>query len=182
MIIAKQKKKENLAEYILYMWQLEDLLRALKFDADLIEKQLVSQYDVSEDEKSTIRNWYLGLISQMKDEGIVETGHLQSVTNQINDMNEHHLYLMQAEDEDTYQQVFEMARPNLIAFREKAKDTESNDVQLAFNALYSLLMLRLQNKKVSKDTEQAMTSFSNFLGLLAKKYKDFHTGEEEFKG
>ncbi|MFO7879977.1 MAG: DUF4924 family protein [Bacteroidota bacterium] len=181
MIIAKQKKQENIAEYVLYMWQIEDLLRALKFDEKLIEEQLVEQYNVPENEKTEIRNWYKGLVWQMTDEDIRDKGHLQFVNNQVNDLNEHHLYLMQAEDEETYHQVFEMARPNLVAFREKAKDTESNDVQLAFNALYSLLVLRLQAKKINKETEQAMTSFSNFLGLLSQKYKDFHSGEEGLK-
>ena len=28
MDIAKSKRRENIAEYILYLWQLEDLLRA----------------------------------------------------------------------------------------------------------------------------------------------------------
>ena len=34
MIIARQKRKENIAEYLLYMWQVEDLIRANKFDMD----------------------------------------------------------------------------------------------------------------------------------------------------
>ena len=32
MIVAEQKRKENVAEYILYMWQIEDTIRALDFD------------------------------------------------------------------------------------------------------------------------------------------------------
>ena len=31
MDIAKAKRKENIPEYILYLWQLEDLLPALHF-------------------------------------------------------------------------------------------------------------------------------------------------------
>ena len=31
MDIAQAKRRENIAEYILYLWQLEDLLRALQF-------------------------------------------------------------------------------------------------------------------------------------------------------
>ena len=27
MIIAQQKRKENIAEYLLYMWQVEDMIR-----------------------------------------------------------------------------------------------------------------------------------------------------------
>ena len=34
MIIASQKKKENIAEYLLYMWQIEDIIRAYGLDID----------------------------------------------------------------------------------------------------------------------------------------------------
>ena len=36
MIVARQKRKENIAEYLLYMWQVEDLIRANRFDMDAI--------------------------------------------------------------------------------------------------------------------------------------------------
>ena len=34
MIIAQQKLKENIAEYILYMYQIEDVVRAYHFDLE----------------------------------------------------------------------------------------------------------------------------------------------------
>jgi hypothetical protein len=181
MIIAKQKKKENIAEYVLYMWQIEDMLRALNFDHKLVEKSLVNKYETDSEQKNEIRNWYHGLIQQMKDEKIQKSGHLQFLRNQVNDLYEFHLYLMQNENETTYHQVFNIAVPNLVAFREKSKNQGANDVEVAFNALYSLLLLRLQNKEVTSDTQKAMTSFSNFLGMLSKKYQAFHAGKEELK-
>lgn len=42
MLIAQQKRKQNIAEYILYLWQLEDLLRALQFSPEAIYSQLVA--------------------------------------------------------------------------------------------------------------------------------------------
>ena len=41
MDIAQQKRKENIAEYILYLWQLEDLLRALQFSPEAIYSTLI---------------------------------------------------------------------------------------------------------------------------------------------
>ena len=46
MIIASQKRKENIAEYLLYMWQIEDIIRAYKLDIDTIDEQIVSKYNV----------------------------------------------------------------------------------------------------------------------------------------
>jgi len=36
MFITQQKKKENIAKYILYMWQIEDVIRAYNFDIESI--------------------------------------------------------------------------------------------------------------------------------------------------
>ena len=45
MIVANQKRKENIAEYLLYMWQVEDLIRASNFDMETIRKQVVDRYE-----------------------------------------------------------------------------------------------------------------------------------------
>ena len=42
MDIAKSKRRENIAEYILYLWQLEDLLRALQFSPEAIFSTLIA--------------------------------------------------------------------------------------------------------------------------------------------
>ena len=44
MIIASQKKKENIAEYLLYMWQIEDIIRAYGLDIDQIQKHIINSY------------------------------------------------------------------------------------------------------------------------------------------
>jgi hypothetical protein len=179
MIIAKQKKQENPAEYVLYMWQIEDMIRACQFDIAIIKEKLIAGFDINENEKQEMISWYEGLMQQMHDEKIKEKGHLQFLINQVNDLQEFHLYLLNDESETTYHEFARIAAPNIELFREKSKEKTANDVQVCLNALYSLLMLRLQKRKVSKDTEQAMSSFSNLLGLLSKKYLEFHKGEAE---
>ena len=49
MYIAQRKRKENIAEYILYLWQLEDLLRALQFSPEAIYSQLVQKSELDEE-------------------------------------------------------------------------------------------------------------------------------------
>ena len=44
MDIAKAKRRENIAEYILYLWQLEDLLRALQFSPEAIFSTLIAVF------------------------------------------------------------------------------------------------------------------------------------------
>ena len=37
MSLAAKKLKENISEYIIFLWQMEDLLRAVQFDADALD-------------------------------------------------------------------------------------------------------------------------------------------------
>ena len=72
MLIAKQKRQENIAEYVLYMWQLEDMLRACNFDVDV----LMRGFNLSPLEMPKVRQWYQDMADAMKAEGIQKKGHL----------------------------------------------------------------------------------------------------------
>ena len=43
MYIASKKRKENIAEYILYMWQVEDMIRANGCDIDRIKANIIDR-------------------------------------------------------------------------------------------------------------------------------------------
>ena len=60
MLIAREKRRTNVAEYILYMWQVEDMLRALALDIEQVDRHVVSQFRVDEKTKLEIREWYDG--------------------------------------------------------------------------------------------------------------------------
>ena len=81
MIAAQEKRKTNIAEYIIYMWQIEDMIRALKFDMKRIEEVLVNQYKVEKDKKEEIKNWYQNLVLMMQKEQKQQGGHLQFLVN-----------------------------------------------------------------------------------------------------
>ena len=51
MIIASQKRKENIAEYLLYMWQIEDLIRANGLDINKIISNVIDRYDLSPEQR-----------------------------------------------------------------------------------------------------------------------------------
>ena len=44
MITASQKRKENIAEYLLYMWQIEDIIRANNLDIEQIKANVIDRY------------------------------------------------------------------------------------------------------------------------------------------
>ncbi len=178
MIIAKQKKEENIVEYLLYMWQIEDILRAYKLDIEKLDEVIVSQYQQDENTKKEIREWYDNLIQMMKLEHLEESGHLQININLVNDLNDLHIELLQNPQEIQYNALFFKTLPFLVEFRNKLKaGEETNDIQLSLHSLYAILLLKLQKKEISKDTEVAVKQISSFLAVLSQKYK--HWLEEE---
>jgi hypothetical protein len=67
-------KRENIAEYLLFMWQTEDLIRAYKLDIDKIQQSVIDSVYQSVEERKNARDWYEGLIIMMKSEGVQEKG------------------------------------------------------------------------------------------------------------
>ena len=70
MDIAVAKRKENIAEYILYLWQLEDLLRAMQFSPEAIYATLIApRKDLSEEQKPSFLIWYMDIANLLREEG-----------------------------------------------------------------------------------------------------------------
>ena len=68
MYIASQKRKENIAEYLLYMWQIEDLIRANGLDLDKIKSNVIDKYQLSEPQIKEMTEWYESLIDMLSGE------------------------------------------------------------------------------------------------------------------
>jgi len=179
MIIAQEKKKTNLAEYILYMWQVEDLIRAYKFDINAIDKNLITQYNQDSEKHLEIRNWYDNLIEMMNLEKIQERGHLQIIKNNMNELNDFHLYLLNKSKDIEYLKLHETANLNILEFRSKAKlSSTHSEIEVCFTALYGILMLKLQKKEITKDTLAAINTFTQMLALLTDRYKKFEEDKD----
>lgn len=180
MLIAREKRRNNIAEYILYMWQLEDLLRAFGLDIERVDRHVVSGFQVDDATRAEIREWYDNLIEMMKKEETTQTGHLQVVKNMVNELTEMHVYLLHEVRDARYQQLFTVAANNLSDYRRKSDLPEDvSDVELALHALYGHLMLKLQKKKVHSQTVTAMESFSRMLAYLSAKYKLMEENESK---
>jgi len=179
MIIAQEKRKTNIAEFILYMWQVEDMIRASKFNLARIDKIVISRFSLPEETLAEIRTWYTNLITLMIDENIQEKGHMSFLTNLIRELNDLHLRLLQSPDEKKYQRIYQTASKNIKDFMQKSPDTFSSEIEASLTALYGYLMLRLQQSEISSDTRQAMTSFSNLLAALSTRFREIEEGLKE---
>jgi hypothetical protein len=179
MIIAQEKRKTNIAEFILYMWQVEDLIRASKFDLARVDEIVISKFDLPESTLEEIRTWYANLITLMAEERIVEKGHMSFLNKQIMELNDLHLRLLQSPDEKKYQELYRAARDNIRTFTQKSPEPFSSEIEACLTGLYGYLMLRLQKSKISPETRQAMVSFSNLLAALSTRFREIEEGRKE---
>ena len=180
MITASEKKKENIAEYLLYMWQIEDLIRANNLDIDKIQKEIIDKYtDLDEDKKKEMREWYESLIDMMRREGVIEKGHLQINKNVILALTDLNNRLLNNSKFASFSSQYYHTLPLIVELRAKAGDNKSGEIETCFNALYGILLLRLQGKEISEGTLEAASQISKFLAVLSMYYKKDFNNELE---
>ncbi|MBR6489571.1 MAG: DUF4924 family protein [Muribaculaceae bacterium] len=172
MIISQSKRKENIAEYLLYMWQVEDIIRAYQLDLDKIKAAIISRYEVDDKTRKEITDWWEGLIMMMQHEGKQQAGHLQINKNVLIRLNDLHAELMKSPKHAEYGAEFYKTLPFIVELRAKTpEDQQVGELETCFNALYGTLLLKLQGKEMSKETQVAINQISHFIGTLAAYYK-----------
>lgn len=176
MLLASQKRKENIAEYLLYMWQIEDIIRANDLNIEKIEKNVIDKFQLSSDQRKEMVDWYESLIDMMRREGVEKSGHLQLNKNTMIQLVDLHQALLQDPRFPDYSAEFYRTLPYIVELRSKAGDAKVGEIETCFNALYGMLLLRLQGKEISPETQNAINQIARFIALLAR---DFHLDEED---
>lgn len=179
MLVAKKLKNENISEYLLYMWQVEDIIRANGLDIGKINDRIISQYDQPENVKKEIYEWYENLIDMMRREGVEDKGHLIINQNIISELTDLHNRLLKSFDEQDYSTIYYKTLPFIVELRTKSPDKNIPELETCFSALYGFLLMRLQKRDVSGETQAAISQISSFLRLLSQKYKDDRDGKLE---
>jgi len=166
------KKQDNIAEYLLFMWQIEDLLRVYKLDIDLIQQSIIDPIYQTLEERESARYWYEGLIMMMKSENVQEKGHLQINKNIISDLTDLHLRLLKDPLESEYNGVYYNTLPYIVELRSKSIEKEIPELETCFTALYGFLLLKIQKKEISKETQAAVNQITALLRILSNKYTE----------
>ena len=180
MLIALQKRKENIAEYILYIWQVEDLLRALQFSPEAIYSTLVAKVEgLDEQQKENIFNWYMQIVELLRKEGKEAKGHIDHTLHLIADMHNLHLQLMKLPVGEHYRATYAPLSAELPRLRMLFNDSELGDIsdtELCFRALYATLLYRIKGggESVISDT---LAVISPAIGSLAAMYGKVERGE-----
>ncbi len=177
MIVSQQKRAENIAEYILYMWQIEDLIRAYNLDFERIRNEIAEQYEVEPQVKKDIFLWYEGLIESMKAEQITSSGHLAFLVGLVDDLNDFHFRLIDSPHHSDYRVLYEDAIYNIGDFRKKMGNKDKiSDIEVCLTVLYGFMLMKMKKRTVSDDTSEAIDTLRHLLALLAQKYREFESG------
>src|SRR5665647_1561392 len=177
MFIAQKLKKENICEYLLYMWQVEDLIRAFQLNLDAISERIIAPYPVDDAERKTLYEWYESLIEMMRIENIQENGHLQLNKNIIIELDELHDLLLRSGKDAGYNAKFYHVLPFISQLRNQHQNSQLSDIELCFNFQYGIMLLRMKKTAITTETLQAQTEISKFMVLLTKDFQLYKAGE-----
>lgn len=177
--ISERLREKNIAEYLIYMWQVEDFIRANDCNIDKIKNHVISQLHTNEANSEELLGWYDDLIKMMYAENVFHTGHLQINNNVILELEELHGKLLGTSRYPYYHAAYYKALPFIAELRTKNKSDKS-DIEVCFEAMYGILLLRLQKKVISKETDDAISAISAFLSKLADFYNKDKKNEIEF--
>ena len=144
-------KKNNIAEYILYLWQIEDYLRAFPQQAEANQEL----HDLS---------------NMMHQENIMEQGHLQLAQNALSELEDLHNDLL--DQEASYRAAMIRLTPALNLLKAKTDRPTMSDVEACLILLYQIMLLKLKKSPISSETEQVQKQATKLLQYLSKTYKE----------
>ena len=144
-------KKNNIAEYILHLWQIEDYLRAFPQQAEANQE-------------------LCDLNAMMHQENIMERGHLQLAKNALDELEDLHNDLL--DQEATYRSAIIQISPSLNILKSKTDCPTMSDIEACLVLLYQIMLLKLQKRPISSETEQVQKQATQILQYLSKTYKE----------
>ncbi len=177
MDTAQRLRHENIAEYILYIWQLEDLIRALQFSPEAIYTQFVApRTQLAPEDQHALLKWYVELGELLQSEGKETKGHIDHTIHLIGDLHNLHLQLMKLPIGARYRALhtsLEEVLPDLRAIF----GGEINDTELCFRALYAVILYRIKGENEKSAITDTLEYISPVIAELAKNYRMVESGE-----
>jgi hypothetical protein len=138
------KKQDNIVEYLLYMWLMEDA----------------------------------SLADNLGSKDIQEKGYLQFGKDILAELTDLHARLLKDAAETAYIEAYYKTLPHIVALRAKSGQKDISEIETCVTALYGYLLLKLQEKEISQDTQLAISEITKILALLSNKYKSFLNADD----
>ena len=144
-----RSKHDNIAEYILYIWQMEDYLRAFPEHSDATPEL----HELNE---------------MMHREGITESGHLQLAQIALGELEDLSEQLLNADA--LYRAAMFRLQPSLNLLKAKTDRPTMSDIEACLTLLYQIMLLRLQKREITPETADVQQRATQVLQFLSKTY------------
>lgn len=178
MFIAQELRKKSIAEYLLYMWQAEDIIRAYDCSLTRLRREYLVRFDLPDDKQEELVDWWGDLVTMMNQEGCRQKGHLQINQVVVQQLSELNAQLLASTKFPFYTAQYYKVLPFIVELRNRG-DKDKNEIETCLDALYGTMLLRLQQKSITPDTQHAMKEISTFIGMLSDYFqKDKEKGLE----
>ena len=105
----------------------------------------------------------------MNEEGKRDQGHLNINDIIVRDLMDLHQRLLQSNRFPIYNAEYYKVLPFIVELRGKG-DKNISEIETCLDALYGIMMLRMQKKEISPETEHAIKEISTFIGMLSDYY------------
>lgn len=181
MLHPEKKRKENVIEYVLYLYHTQDTLRSLSLNMITIEEVLIEPQQLKTEDKLELKRHYESIVEEMERKGLENTGHIEEVYQIIGELSYVHNALINKLKDSAYRKLWETALPVIRELEAKANETAKNPIELCFNGLYGVMVLKMKQQEISKPTLQAVQTLNNMLKYLAKTYKEVLEGKISLK-
>ena len=180
MLVSQKKQEENIAEYVLYLFQIEDIVRSLNFDIDQIMKTVVRPNLPDGSFEAQYRDWYEDIIKEMKRSSLEKKGHLDRVMEVLKELVFLHNTLLSMKEDNKYKQLCNNSNASIEEFRVKASMKGQHDVEILVHAMHMKLQFRLRKKEISQETEDALDTMRIQLAFLVREYHKMKSGDYSF--
>lgn len=172
MYLANKLRQENIAAYLIYMFQVEDTIRAYELDVERLRKDYLPRFGYNPEQMDEVADWYSNLARMMQEEGKKETGHLQVVMNTLLLASDRHAELLADTKQPFYSTMYYKALPYIVELRSKGNNRTKGEVENCLDALYGASILKMQGKELSTETAAALLPISKLMEMLSSHYRD----------
>ena len=159
MQIARKLRTQSVTAYIIYMYQVEDVIRAYGLDIERIEEEYMPRFDLGESQRKEEREWYESLIRMMKEEGKTQCGHVQVVRNTIQ--------LLSDPKQPYYSAAYYKALPYIVELRAKSQAQDKGEIENCLDAVYGATLIGMQGRELSEETRLALQPITHLLEMLS---------------
>jgi hypothetical protein len=174
------KKEENIAEYILLMYQIEEVVRLLSFDESSVLSLFTGDEKSEDSQMKQARSFYLNVIDEMRQQGLEKNGHLEELKEIVLELIYLHNTLITLMNDEKYKGLCEAAFDDVQAFRIKSTLEKNHEVEVILHAMFMKMQLKLRKQEISAETELSMDRMRVQLAYLSRAYKKMKSGDLNF--